>query len=222
MTRKTNARIAGATFLLYIATGLSNMALSGRIGGKGTAGQLAAMAEHSSLVGVDILLALVQAGYALVLGVTLYALTRDEDRELAVIAMCCRAAEGFVIVLTSFRALALLWLATATTTAATGNATGSLATLLLKSGEWTMLVAATCFSVGSLIFSYLFLRAQTIPVSLAWIGVIASVLLVSVLPLQLAGFIEGSFLVWIPMLLFEVPLGFWLIIKGVTAPETKS
>ena len=37
------------------------------------------------------------------------------------------------------------------------------------------------------------------------------------LPLQLAGFIGGTvaMLMWLPMLLFEVPLGFWLLIKGV-------
>jgi hypothetical protein len=43
------------------------------------------------------------------------------------------------------------------------------------------------------------------------------VLLVVTLPLQLAGFLRGPVMsyVWIPMLAFEVPLGFWLLIKGV-------
>lgn len=215
MKARTNARIAGVTFLLYIATGIIGMVLSRRIGGQGTAGHLTAMAQHSSQVGVDVILALAQAGYALVLGVTLYALTRDEDRELALIAMCCRAAEGFVAVLTVFRTLALLWLATAATAALPGNSREVLASLLLKSGSWTTLVAASCFAVASLIFSYLFLRARTIPVSLAWIGVIASALLVVALPLQLAGFVKGTMLVWIPMIFFEVPLGIWLLVKGV-------
>jgi hypothetical protein len=62
-----------------------------------------------------------------------------------------------------------------------------------------------------------------IPVSLAWIGVVASVLLVIVLPLQGAGFIRGPFtsFVWAPMAAFEVPLAFWLLVKGVAPAARK-
>jgi hypothetical protein len=59
---------------------------------------------------------------------------------------------------------------------------------------------------------------------LAWLGVFASVLLVVCLPLQLAGFLHGlvTSLMWIPMAAFEVPLGIWLLIKGVAPVETKA
>jgi hypothetical protein len=45
-------------------------------------------------------------------------------------------------------------------------------------------------------------------------------LLVLVLPLQVAGFAHGPLTswVWLPMILFEVPLGFWLLVKGVREP----
>jgi hypothetical protein len=41
------------------------------------------------------------------------------------------------------------------------------------------------------------------------------------LPLQLAGFLTGAIVnyMWIPMAAFEIPLGFWLIVKGVRAKE---
>ena len=59
-----------------------------------------------------------------------------------------------------------------------------------------------------------------IPVPLAWLGVVASVLLVVDLPLELAGFLDGpvGWLTWLPMLVFEVALGLWLLIKGVALP----
>ena len=59
-----------------------------------------------------------------------------------------------------------------------------------------------------------------IPLPLAWLGVVASLLLVAVLPLQLAGFLRGpvTAFVWLPMLAFEVPLALWLMFKGVAAP----
>jgi hypothetical protein len=59
-----------------------------------------------------------------------------------------------------------------------------------------------------------------IPALLAWLGVVASVLLVAVLPLQLAGILGGAItqLLWLPMLVFEVSLALWLLIKGARIP----
>ena len=67
-----------------------------------------------------------------------------------------------------------------------------------------------------------------IPVALAWLGVLTSALLVVILPLQLAGLFGGAtswsasitWLVWLPMLVFEVTLALWLLVKGVAAPAT--
>ena len=228
MTRTTNARIAGFTFLLYIAVGITSMVLSGQAtsGAEGTAAKLASLAQHASLVRVDILLTLLCAACALVLGVTLYALTRDQDRDLAVMALCCRVGEGVVIAaIATVGTLALLSVATASTAAAGPDAAAAqaLGALLLKMGDWTGLIAATCFAVGSTLFSYLFLRARSIPIWLAWLGVFASILLVVLLPAQLAGFLKGpvTSFIWMPMLVFEVVLALWLIIKGVTAPATR-
>jgi hypothetical protein len=65
------------------------------------------------------------------------------------------------------------------------------------------------------------LRGRMIPIPLAWLGVVASVLLVVGLPLQLAGFLGGpvTSLLWLPMAVFEVPLALWLLIKGVATPS---
>jgi hypothetical protein len=94
--------------------------------------------------------------------------------------------------------------------------------LLLDARGGTGPIAGTCFALGSTVFSYLFLRARSIPVPLAWLGVVASVLLVVELPLQLAGFLEGlvTLVVWLPMLVFEVTLALWLLIKGVRTAST--
>ena len=71
MTRTTNARLAGSVLLLYIVTGVASMVLFGQAtsGGLGTAGKLASLAQHASLVRVTIVLTLLQAAYAL--GITL-------------------------------------------------------------------------------------------------------------------------------------------------------
>jgi hypothetical protein len=75
MTRTTNARVAGVTFLLYIAAGITMLALSGR-------------------PNVTEVLSLVTSFAALVLGVTLYAITRDQDPDLAMLGLTCRVVEA--------------------------------------------------------------------------------------------------------------------------------
>src|SRR5207247_3132764 len=78
-------------------------------------------------------------------------------------------------------------------------------------------IDASFFAVGSTLFSWLLLRGRMIPVALAWLGVVASILLVVGLPLQLAGVLRGpvSQLMWLPMAAFEVPLGLWLLSQSV-------
>ena len=60
-----------------------------------------------------ILLELVGCFCALVLAVTLYAITRDADPDLALLAMVCRVAEGVIGAVALPRSLGRLWLATA-------------------------------------------------------------------------------------------------------------
>ena len=168
--RLTYARVAGFAFLIYIAAGITSMSLAGQ----------------SQMTDV---LSLSMSFSALVLGVTLYALTCDQGPALAMMALVCRVLEAVPV------------------------------------GE-----PAIFFAVGSTIFSWLLLRGRMIPVLLAWLGVVASALLVVVLPLQVAGLLGGpmswsssvAWLVWLPMLGFEIVFALWLLIKGVAMPSSRS
>ena len=217
MTRLTNARIAGTAFLVYIAAGITDMQLNARAtAGPDIAGKLASIAQHPDNIHYGVLLGLVEVFCALVLGVTLYAITRDEDRDLAMLGMICRVAEGILGALSVPQKLALFWLAT--TEGANALDPGSSHTLAAYLMHGTgVAFTATFFAVGSAFFAWLLLRGRMIPVVLAWLGVFASVLLVICLPLQLAGFLHGPLTqwMWLPMLFFEVPLALWLLVKGV-------
>jgi hypothetical protein len=223
MTRRTNAKVAGFTFLLYIAVGITSLVLSSRVTGDAgdTATKLAGIAHHSSITQATVLLTLIMAGCALVLGVTLYALTRDSDRDLALMALCCRAGEGLIAVLAPVGTLLLWSVATTSQSNEANNASwNAFGEIVLKTEGWTSIITATCFAVGSTIFCYLFLRGRSIPAWLSWFGLIASILLVVVLPLHLVGLIQGllSKLIWLPMLLFELSFALWLLIKGAPLP----
>jgi hypothetical protein len=220
MTRKTNARLAGVTFLLYIAVGLASMALDNRAtNAEGIAAKLASLAGHAAEVRTTLVLTVLMGLCALVLAVTLHALTREEDADLALLAFACRVGEGLLGMAGIPASLGLLGLATATVAPGAPDpaAANALGGHLLGLGDGNAQVCSILFAVGSTLFSYLFLRARTIPVALAWLGVGASALLVVALPARLGGILAGPAVayVWLPMLVFEVTFAVWLIVRGV-------
>jgi len=220
MTRSHNARLAGFLFLLYIAAGVAGLVVSGRAtGGEGIAARLETVARSSTLLGVDVLLNLVTTFCAIGLGITLWAITRDQGAELALLGLICRVAEGLLGASSVPNNLALLWLATAVGSGSADTGAAHLLGAYLLRGN--VAFTATFFAVGSTAFSWLLLRGRLIPVPLARLGVVASVLLTVVLPLQLAGFVHAPITTWswLPMLVFEVPLGIWLMAKGVREPS---
>jgi len=225
MTRKTNARIAGFTFLFYIAVAFPEMVLFNRAtSGEGIQAKLASIAQHTTEMRVAVLLTVLSSFSALVLAVTLYGITRDEDNEMAMLGLACRVGEGVLGAIPP-TTLGLLWLGTAAgPNAPDAAAAGALGNFLLNVGEWETTSSATLFAVGSTLFSYLLLRGRMIPLPLAWLGLVGSALLVVALPLQLAEFLRGPItqLMWIPVALFELTLGPWLLIKGVRTTAAQS
>jgi hypothetical protein len=224
MTLRTNARIAGFTYFLYLAAGIASLILSGRaIRGEGIAAKLASIAQHATEVRFLVVLSLITSLSALALGVTLYAITRRQDPDLAMLGLSCRVLES---VADGIPVLALLWLATATATNELDTgAAHVLGAFLLRAGGGT---GFFFFAVGSMLFSWLLLRGRMIPVALARLGVFASVLLVLILPLQLSGLLGSvdwfgpvTWLISLPMLVFELTLALWFIVKGAAMPPTR-
>ena len=220
MTRSTSARIAGVTFLFYSAIGICSELLVHRAtSADGDVATLARIGEHATDVRLAILIVLLESFCALVLAVTLYGITRDQDLELATLALACRVAEGVLGTLSIPGYLGLLWLAKAGggSGALDVATTNALRTYLLMPGPGVP-VSAIFFAVGSTLFSYLLLRGRMVPASLAWLGVFASGLLAVTLPLQLAGFSTGplsGYYQWLPALVFQTALALWLLVKGV-------
>jgi hypothetical protein len=219
MTRPTNARLAGVAFLAYIGTGIADLILFAKATtGADVAARLASLAQHLTAVRVSALLELLTFFEAATLAVTLYALTRDEDADLALLAFACRIAEGVLGAVAAVGTLRLASAAAASvTTSADSDAARALATSLLVRSGSSGTIGALCFAVGSTLFCYLFLRARSIPIALAWLGVIASALLVIMLPVQLAGFLPRAveWPMWMPMLAFELTFASWLIFTGM-------
>lgn len=222
MTRRSSARLAGIAFLVYIAVGISGSVLYARgTAGKTMAEKLASVPAHLLEIRISLLLTILSAICALVLAVTLYGVTRDQDHEVAMFGLVCRAGEGILGIFT-VSTLGMLWLGTATGADAPDAAIApALGTLLARLGAWKATTCAFLFALGSTAFAWLLLRGRMIPRWLALLGVFASIDLVIMLPLQLARLVSGTIayaVMWLPMLVFEVVLAVLFIRRGVTEP----
>ena len=169
------------------------------------------MAHHAFDVRLAAVLSLVGCFCALVLAVTLYAITRVQDPDLAMIGLTCRVAEGVTGGTGLAATLALL---------SSVNAVGSEALGAFVLAD-TVFVGATFFAVGSTIFSWLLLRGRMVPAWLATVGVVGSALVAVAMPLQTLRVLSSSVaqLTWAPVAVFEVVVAIWFIVKGV--PETE-
>ena len=222
MTRRTNSTLAGVAFLAYIGFGITSLVIGGRARhGRTVAEKLASIAGHVGDLRLVMLLLLLCSFCALVLAVTLYALTREEDADIARLGLVFRVAEGVLGGTAVFDAAKLLWLATANGPAApSAEGARTLGSHLL----YGQMDSAAFFAIGSLCFSWLLLRGRMIPIGLAWLGVIASALWTASIPLQILDRLPGDvamYATWIPMAGFEVALAVWLIVKGARAPRSQ-
>jgi hypothetical protein len=150
----------------------------------------------------------------LVLAAMLYAVTKSEDRNLAMLALSCRAVEAALYAAGITEALTLLSLSE-------GDGEESalaLGVFVTDVDAWSTNIGASFFAVGSALYAYLFFKARSIPMALAVLGLLASLILVVGVPLQTAAghtTTEGaSAAIWLPMIVFELATGLWLLIKG--------
>lgn len=98
-SQRKAAKVAGFTFLFYIAISFISMTIYNQAtsGADGVAAKLASIAQHMPLMRLTALLSLLTFFVAAVLAVALYVLTRNQNPFVALLALCCRVAEGMII-----------------------------------------------------------------------------------------------------------------------------
>lgn len=214
MTLRNDARLAGMIYLGYFVATMSSVIIYGQAAaGADIVQRLSSMSHHLTEVRVTVLLDLLQVLCALGLAVTLYRLTNGVDKTLAMIAMLFRVGEGLLGTPSIAGKLQLMQLANA----AQDHAADAALFGDYISSRPDALFSEFCFVIGGFLFAYLFLRGRLIPSLLAWIGVITIGAQAVCLTLQIAGFLEGAIVdkIWFLILCYEIPLGIWLIAKGI-------
>jgi Domain of unknown function (DUF4386) len=225
-TQQIYARLAGFLFLWLIVTGLGGELTISHIVSSGTFAEVSKRviaSEHLYRFGLGI--ELIETLSALLLAFALYVTLKPVNKLLAQLGMYCRLAESFVGCVGMVFGFVRLRLYSSESIAALGNEhSEALVGLTRQAGFATYNISATCFSIGSLIFFYLFYKSGYIPRILSAFGVFASVV-VTVICLGSLIFPEYSGKLqygWAPMAVAEVVLGLWLLIKGVKTPVVRA
>ncbi|MDT3444428.1 DUF4386 domain-containing protein [Pseudofrankia sp. BMG5.37] len=218
MSNRHVARLAGALFLIVIAAVLASSVLQGGVSGADDiADTFRTVADNTVSIRASTVLLMVAGVGTLALAAMLYALTKRQDENLAILALACRVVEAALYAVKILSVLILLSLSQAPTAGEQ-----ELGAVVADVASWSTNVGAAFFAVGSTLFAYLLLRARSIPVPLAALGVGASLILVVGVPLETAASrttAEGaSIIMWLPMFVFEIATGVWLLVRGARTP----
>src|SRR5262249_14640491 len=152
----------------------------------------------------------------LILAAMLYAIVAHQDRNLAILALSCRAVEAGLYGVGMLATLALLSLSQGSSNDA--SSVHALADQFMDA-RWTSTnIGAIFFAAGSTVYSYLLLKARSIPVPLSVTGLVGSLIILVGVPAQTAlshrTYGGASAIIWVPVAIFEIATGVWLLAKG--------
>ena len=224
----TAAKIIGIIYPIQMATGI--------FGEVFVRGQLIARGDPTktaeNIMASEQLFRLSIAGdlitYILVMLLTwaFYVLLRPVNRHLALLGAFFRLSELAVLCIATVNSLVVLRLLSGAAYLKTfdPNQLHSLVMLAYHTQGLGMSVGFILLGLGSSIFAYLLLRSGYVPKGLAILGIFSSLLLalgsLAIIVFPGLGVIGMSYMM--PMGLYEVGLGFWLLIKGIKAPTAQT
>jgi hypothetical protein len=214
------ARFAGVMYF-FTAFDLTGVVIVSRITGTGTFLATAhSVAASETLYRIGILFGLIGDLSTILLAIALYAILKPVDGILAMTALLFRLAEsaiGGVVVVLGFADLQI-YLDASRANALSANQLGVLADLMSRTSAAGTDVSVVCFSIGSAIFFYLFLRSGYIPRALAVWGLLGSLLCTiafsgSLLAPESSDLLRG--IGALPIGIAEPVVGLWLLTRGI-------
>jgi hypothetical protein len=216
-TYRKNAVIAGALFLIGFA-GIFIMVFAGPIlNDSNHLGKAAENANQLTLGGLfQLIMALACSGIA----IWLYPVLKRHDEALALWSVGFRMIEAMLFVIAAIGLLSLLSLSQDCLETGTLDVSYSqtLGNLILAVHDWSEVLGLTAWSLGALMYHYIFYQSKLVPRWLSTWGLVGVPLVI------LAGMLimfrltdSGSTvqaLLNLPLGLQEIPLAIWLIVKG--------
>jgi Domain of unknown function (DUF4386) len=187
---------------------------------------LVSIAGHANRVAAGALLELIAAGASVGIAISLYPVLKRWGASLALGSVVFRTAEAVMYMISVVSLLSLLALSQRFTSAVSADPASfrTVGDSLLDVRQQAALVGVFAFSVGGLLYSYLFYRSRLVPRWLSgWgIGAIILMILACLLSLFSQNELTTYTILAIPLGVQEMVLAVWLIAKGFSAPPTPS
>jgi hypothetical protein len=225
--QRTAAKVIGILYPIQMATGIFGEVFArGRLIVRGDPARTA-----ENIMASEQLFRLSIAGdlitYILVMILTwaLYVLLRPVNRNLALLGAFFRLSELAVLCVATVNSLVILRLLSGASYLKTFEPAQlhSLVMLAYNAQGLGMSVGFVLLGLGSAVFAYLLLKSRYVPKVLAGLGIFSSLLLalgtLTIVVFPDLGAIGMAYMM--PMGLYEVGLGLWLLIRGVKAPTAQ-
>src|SRR4051812_1146887 len=223
--QRTAAKIVGILYLATMATSIVGYVLRGPMLVLGNAAETATRIIASErLYRISLVTDLITVGGVIVLFWAIYVVLKPVNSNVALLAVFFRIAENVIlagITLCGFATAALLGDSPHLRAFDVPQLQALIYTLGVPVHGAGFNVGFVFLGLGSSVFAYLWLKSGYIPRFIAIWGIFASALF-CVVTLAIMAFPRlGALglLHMMPLGIFEVGLGFWLLIKGIRAPH---
>jgi len=225
-TDKHAIRLLGAAFLIvFVASMLSGSLLTSVVGSGSISDILLNISDNLTLMRISILVELVTSIGIVVLAALLYIVFNKQHKIIASVALGWWLAEAIILAVCKIGAFALIPLSQEYVEAGTPASSyfqtlGDFLYYGVDRQGWA--IHMLFFSLGGILWYYLFFKSRYIPRVLSAWGVAAvSVVLINVLFVLFDRDLELVMVALAPYLVFEALIGPWLMFKGIRdASET--
>lgn len=218
---RNTARIAGVLFLIAMVASLAGGIWLESI--LTAPDYLVTLSDNSTQVILGVLLEIINCLAVVGIAVTLYTVLKEINEPTALGYVSFRVIEVVILLFAAITPLLLVTLSQEYL--ASGDLQASyfetLGALLMDGRELlTGLLTPIIFSIGALLLYYLFYRSKLVPRFLSVWGFIAIAALLPWNMLEAFGYsISAGMVFGLPIILNEITLGIWLIVKGFNSPE---
>ena len=219
------ARLAGLMYLLTIVTwAFAFYVRSGLIVDGNASETVNNIVTNARLFRISIVSDLVTFAGVVVLTVALWVLLKPVNRDIALLAAFWRLVESSILCVITLSSFLVLYLSSGAEylKAIEAGQLQALAMLTIALYGTGWIVGPIFLGLGSAAFSYLLFQSRYVPRALAALGVFSSLLLTTcaLVIVVFPGFATIATSGFVPLLIYEITLGLWLLLRGASIQST--